>query len=480
MIIEIQHAPLDVKHVKALRCLQRFEMALEKSEGAEPSTIKSSISLAHPTYANVIQNLNKLKQRGTEKAYKFVYAVALYYTIYMNKLVCLCLDQGKDLRDLINFCGRDLFPQDLFEGGEYQSGRFTFDLPTFACAAKDGNFSNQDTDWSCLASVEVNGKRQPLLVPESGHSGLHFNPRGKVVRFDVFKVLFYQLENHLGIREFIGDLADALQLICNYDIQYLIRKYCLEDCAGEEHEQALYSDWVASFFQTIDAIISGEETAVDDAVREKRRALTEHYAMPPQWLPLSSCFHRRFDYIGSKDGAAAQTEVEANDNVRHTLDAMYCSQKVTHKKVLLSALNSLILPIETAVDGYDENGNIADWWTDVEKDLLGKLDGYLKKEERYKFRTIFFTKDEENVEQAFTGLQELLAGYASGKTSEDDLIEGLKEKCDQLNTIEDELDKKLKELAEKRKKQTQKRKKQAKKRKKQAEERKKQAEESGE
>jgi len=442
MIVEIQHAPLDVKHAKTLRCLQRFEMELEKSEGTDLSTFQSCIDHTSPNYANIIRALNSLKRKGTEKVYKFVYAVALYYTIYMNKLVCLCLDQGKDLRDLVNFCGRKLFPKKLYKGGEHQGGYFEFGLSLFKLASKNKKFSNRDTDWSCLASVKVNGKKQLLLVPASGHTGsMQLNPREETAQFDIFNILFYQLENYLGRREFNETLASTLQMICNYDIQYLVRKYCLEDCVGEESDQPRYSDWVASLFQTIDAIISGEELVVDDAVQEKRRVLIDRYAMPPQWLPLSSCFHRLFDSIVTSTKADGEIEqFEANDNVdvRHALDAMYCSQAPIHKEVLLAAVNSLISSIEHTQEQYDEGSNAADWWESVKKGLLSEL-SKLNEGEVHGFQTLFFTDGEKDVEKIFIELQGQLVKYDRGEILKNQLISSLKTKLERLRAIKKKL-----------------------------------------
>ena len=409
-IKEIMQAPHSVKHAKAMECIHRY------TTDGNPE-ISGKI-----TYAEVVDALNKLKQRYN-KYYEFIYAIQLYYTIYMNKLVCTRIKQRRDFRDLSSFFHYTLFPGHLYESNEVMSGRFLLQISLLeqARVANARDLSFEDYSWLCYL-VLLKGADQPFDFNILSYD--ENTPASSLgdARFDLFDGLFFLLDRFqmdmmrnlrkaTDVQAFCQQLASVLQLICNYDSQYRIRKYCLKGCLNRQNgiRDYNYSNWAADLLLTIDLLIQGQEQTVQEPAKlQKYQTLAATYDIPSQYLPLMSNLNELLN------------DKATNALVRNALDIIYLCQDNRHREQVLHFVDTVIERLGKAIDSIEAGDTVmtnqanSDWWTTTKRTLLDYLKSSLEPDGTVLYRSVFFTNDEHDFEVELDKTYSILKDFDEG------------------------------------------------------------------
>lgn len=440
LIKEIMNAPLPIKHAKVLECIRRYkincgedeldqtfiETHFNKDDGQNPPK--------EVTYADVIDALNQLKSEQKYKNhYRFIYAIHLYYSIYMNQILFSRISQHKNLNDLISFCGKTLFPKEEIEKNENLAFQFDMDLFVQAKSEKNRTIDRMaDSAWiRFLVNKEVvidalneNAKKSDSEVPMAQFDLLH----AVIALVEEFnnKLAEVMLEKKSDLKVFCTQLASALQLICNYDVQYRVRKYCLRGWANEKRPVGRYSDWAAALLYIMDTVIEGGTVIRNDNDKEKEKwlqlsldydmfQLFSDYEMPKQMLPITSCLYELINDIN--DNKDKKSEL-----IHNALNTMYHCQPEQYKEYIGGIAREAVYQLEKAIEALPSstmitNGKDSDWWVNTSDTLLKQLKKFVPDTGSTLFKKLFYIKGsaEETIVKTLRELYDYLREFENGQ-----------------------------------------------------------------
>lgn len=218
------------------------------------------------TYANVCEALNILSETpGSSRFYSLIYAVHLYYSIRLHELMLSEKPLRQRWQDVQVIMGSTLFnPHRLPEGSIFgQMNSFEIrvgDLRTVIEQTRNGNnvsLWNQITAW-CREIVPGSGgagKYSYRVLAEFGK----LKPRDskttddeklgddQLLSFDIFTPLFHEFETITlsDISDERTNLASALSILLNWDVQYCIQRNL------KEQKTSLLRPYVKNVYKSI-------------------------------------------------------------------------------------------------------------------------------------------------------------------------------------------------------------------------------------
>lgn len=258
---KIRSAPLSIKNKRTIEVLKAYcevEHATEFFTNENERVFIDPVELV--TYADVLEALAEVKRRlDSPFKYDFVYAVQMYYTIYMNKILCLRLSQKTSFSDLeyltqgiitpfdkdysvVKCCDNEIVPlrylypcdkkgyirQEIFNEWNKQEdhqyyyespeGYFRFDpfaylMFKFYVLARDSHSKRE-------AEREIKSLQSEAEHAEASVQG---TIQDKISERKKIKEEIQERGTYVA-----AAVSTALQYICNYDLQYSVKKRVLD------------------------------------------------------------------------------------------------------------------------------------------------------------------------------------------------------------------------------------------------------------
>lgn len=261
---KIRIAPMSIKNKRTIEVLKAYCVTEHAKEFFTEKNEKVFIDSDQiVTFADVLEALTEVKRRlDSPFKFDFVYAIQMYYTIYMNKIVSVCLKQKKPFTDLRRLTQGVITPYNrnysVVERVDKDAKMAQPERWLIPCDPK-GYLNKYDVDWW----AEKRGKS--LNISD------HF-------RFDPFRYLLFQLDVlEEDFNKFVkyqndptkeeekreisskalnlaGIASEALQYICNYDLQYSVRKNVLEHVSDKELLTGMVADIYHRFIDVVNGI----------------------------------------------------------------------------------------------------------------------------------------------------------------------------------------------------------------------------------
>lgn len=235
IIEKIMRTALSVRNRHVIEYLSEYcekhKIVLERDIYQEIK--KNPDSLRHVTYGQTMDMLEQMKRSSAPK-YKFIYAIQLQYTIYFNQLLCQTVKKRGDFHELLELIHDELYPRNEYENSEHCTGRFI--ISTKLLSKMMGEFENHeiDTIWYCVPCTETGELLHGVpIVSHSDNARLIINKDIEWASVDVFHLLLARLETYAQMEksefsdENCAEIESILQVLCNYDVQYYIKKECI-------------------------------------------------------------------------------------------------------------------------------------------------------------------------------------------------------------------------------------------------------------
>lgn len=213
--------------------------------GAHDIYLDEHLNRGWATYANVCEALNILSETpGSSRLYSLIYAVHLYYSIRLHELMLSEKPLRQRWQDVQVIMGSTLFnPHRLPERSIFgQMNSFEIrvgDLRTVIEQAGNGGnilLWNQITAWcrEIVPGSDGPGKCSYRMLADSGKltlrgSAIPDDERlgdDQILSFDIFAPFFHEFETITlsDISEKQANLASALSILLNWDVQYCIQR----------------------------------------------------------------------------------------------------------------------------------------------------------------------------------------------------------------------------------------------------------------
>lgn len=284
---KIRTVPLSLKNKKTV------EVLAEYCKEHEYECIKRvSFPDSHEvvTYADVMDALAETKKvLSSHFKFDFVYAIQMYYTIYMNKILCQCLK--KPDRYFI-----DLYL--LTKGVLYNVSKKNAFLVKKAGMEKieAGTYREEITKWFIPCDIDgvVIDSVESEWMPEIAGSTLVFTD--EYYRFDPHRWMLWAISSakingvqediegpydKRGFDKHLSIMADALYYITNFDLQYRAKKEGLYSVNADEIALMFknVSKSVSQNYQTIRNVLNGYKIVNEHAetIYTKNNVKRYHY-----------------------------------------------------------------------------------------------------------------------------------------------------------------------------------------------------------
>ena len=244
----LRDAPLDIKNIRTMEILKAYCESDHKDEFIKEESEKNSCFYlgTNVSFADVLDALSQVKKRlNSQFKYDFVYAIQMYYTIYMNKIICRCLKRGDGFDDLRKLTNGLIMPFD----------------DKYSVVKKVEKYKKMIQPERWLVPCDDKGYLNPYNIDQWYVKNDRSLADSEYYRFDPFLYLFFclsefykkvillseqkQTGKHMkgymkhnnedaiieikrDIEERIPSVVVALQYLCNYDLQYFVKKNTLK------------------------------------------------------------------------------------------------------------------------------------------------------------------------------------------------------------------------------------------------------------
>lgn len=202
---------------------------------------------SHPTFSLVFHVLDNIKNKldiGTK--FEFVYAVEMYYTIRLNKCMCAHLESGDGFEELGQICGKEVFYENLLYANAEEAKEDIRSVQLLRAMSPASGI--MDVGWCnffepleyeyIYRRYQLDHTRELLLSQKVSNSTKNWtlNQDVKWFRFSINRMLFNLINNgeildrrkpeaKKGNKDAFAGVDSVLMLICNFDMQYRLKKY---------------------------------------------------------------------------------------------------------------------------------------------------------------------------------------------------------------------------------------------------------------
>ena len=238
-ILELRSAGMTAKNRCVISILQKY--CIENGVEKIPETLYYQANDI-VSFADVLMALKLVKRLVVDNRHKFEYlhAIQIYYTIYMNKIMCKCLKEGSGFQDLKTLTGGMITRQRNDVVCYSFSKKVNCSENDNSSVRYETGFAKQNSKQYILFGCNDHGH----LKKENSIAGEVVNKEGLNYRIEPCGFLFYwidafdtyclsckktpddslepkKLSSRENKKKMWSDLmAITLQYICNYDLQY--------------------------------------------------------------------------------------------------------------------------------------------------------------------------------------------------------------------------------------------------------------------
>lgn len=299
-LLEIWQAPLRSKNKRTMAWLNNLYppapgLGVEK-EHSHPEDKSSAAQETGYAWAQISGRLDEiLHEERKEQRFGFIYAIRLYYTIYMNKIVLRGIESGKGFKELYDLYNGHL-SLSAFLGKDEEKASFSVSVHLLKVLTADIKGTNDQTviDRVCVPldnGVEV---RNVNSVFRRDGSQWKLSNDYHCLRVNLFYAPLNELRRFESAEEWTeGDYtvaASALQLLCNSDCQYRVKKYIQPYLRAlcDWEKGITFAHWAQKVFTGVDAILQKEEVEKSTADIFGEIEINKHH------LPIVSGFGEMF------------------------------------------------------------------------------------------------------------------------------------------------------------------------------------------
>lgn len=207
-------------------------------------------------YVDVIETLIRMKTMpDCTENYCLIYISATILTLYMHQLVLRDLEEGLEFRRLKKFVGEEIFPSGV---GEYSRGDLSYDrfdidndfVPQLVLRGGDLKLANVST--RTVAKLLLTARGTDDDVP-----GVMFEGKPLGSQAALLKIFRNCLDRITGSGD-VTIIAEILDIILNWDLQYHIRKKLDQSDKNnqteKEKEWIPYETWLVRQVGLVDAV----------------------------------------------------------------------------------------------------------------------------------------------------------------------------------------------------------------------------------
>lgn len=307
---KIRTVPLSLKNKKTV------EVLAEYCKEHEYECIKRvSFPDSHEvvTYADVMDALAETKKvLGSHFKFDFVYAIQMYYTIYMNKILCQCLKKP-------DRCFIDLYL--LTKGVLYNVSKKDAFLVKKEGMEKIDTVTHREeiTKWFVPCDIDgvvidsVESEWMPEIAastPVFTDEYYRFDPHRWMLwaissaKIESLKKKSYTDEDKKAVINHLPVMADALYYITNFDLQYRAKKEGLYSVNADEINQKNISGSVSQNYKTITDVLNGYKIVNEQAGKKHTKNNVKRY----HYLPIREGSKSNVFSPDSSNGLSATIE----------------------------------------------------------------------------------------------------------------------------------------------------------------------------